>query len=174
MVVLNGCTFRFFKFIAGRNPEDLFGIMKFELTNFSGLFCVRVIALFFSISSIFSSKIIFFPCFIDTGGGEEFWDDISTKGIFHILRITGSVVTFCQFFRKNLSLPAWANTSAFVLTYTLKCPREKLPLTTTLALQRASLKGLLLMISKARKVICGPGAYSHGLDNIACFCSLLL
>ena len=106
MVVLNGCTFRFFKFIAGRNPEDLFGIMKFELTNFSGLFCVRVVALFFSISSIFSSKIIFFSCFIDTGGGEEFWDDISTKGIFHILRITCSVVTFCQFFRKNLSLPA--------------------------------------------------------------------
>ena len=42
------------------------------------------------------------------------------------------------------------------------------------ALQGGPLKGLLLVISKIRKVVCGLGIYSHGLGfNIACFCSLL-
>ena len=38
--------------------------------------------------------------------------------------------------------------------------------------QGAPLKELLIMRSKARKVVCGPGVYSHGFGNIVCFCSL--
>ena len=59
-----------------------------------------------------------------------------------------------------------------VFTSTLKCPGERLPPTLLTTLQRAALKGLLLMISKARKVVSGSGVYSHELGNIACFCSL--
>ena len=39
-------------------------------------------------------------------------------------------------------------------------------------LQGAPLKELLITKSKARKVVCGPGVYSHGFGNIVCFCSL--
>ena len=126
------------------------------------------------------------------------------RGSYNLLHNLGSLglFTFSQLFTKYFSLPAWGtleicffgkssfingstfvkswilksfglvNTNGFVLTSTLKCPWEWLPPTPWTAFQGTPLKGLFL--SKARKVLCGPVVYSHGLGNIACFCSLLL
>ena len=127
-----------------------------------------------------------------------YWRFIDT-----LFMVTWSAVTFCQFFAKFES-PWWryignpflqnfffingctfgkswpfksfgsVNTNGVGLTYTLKCPGEYLPPTPWMALQGYPLKGMFLMITKARKIACRPGVYSHWFGDTVCFCSRLL